>query len=180
LALGAQALCFDDGAFNNEPGGACYISQLAMHGFTLRFCNAVARSANHKHRSMSFAGVHTGNKGVQPFDFMDEAMFYQKIERAIGDWWLRTKAFVSQEIQNLIGSQSAMLLEKDLQNTPAYWGELQTIGFAEVLDSLEPAGNAAVMIVRGKADAVHGASFEGGQLGIDMLQHAVYQAAKTL
>ena len=61
-----------------------------------------------------------------------------------------------------------------------YWGELQTIGFAEVLDSLEPAGNAAVMIVRGKADAVHGASFEGGQLGIDMLQHAVYQAAKTL
>ena len=72
---------------------------------------------------MSLAGVHAGGKGIHPLNAVRKPLIHQKIQGAVGHRGLVAKPFGSKALQHLIGTQSAVILQQNLQHPPADRGQ---------------------------------------------------------
>ena len=78
---------------------------------------------------MIFANVKACRKRIQPLDAMRQTVLHQKIQCAVGNGWLVTKAVFFQAGQNIIGSEGTMVFQQDFQDPPSHWRQAQTLRF---------------------------------------------------
>ena len=76
---------------------------------------------------MVFTRMSTRNKGIQTLDLVSEPMLDQKIERAIGHGWLRSKPCLAQQLQYGVGAKRPMLTKQELQSLPAHRRQAPTL-----------------------------------------------------
>ena len=95
-----------------------------------------------------------GNERVQPFDPMGEPMFRQEIQRPIRNRWLRAEPFVSERVENFIGSKRAVLFQQDLQHPPTHGRQLQPGLLAIGIGRGNPVRDARIMVVPVKSNRI--------------------------
>ena len=155
LALGAETDRFYQSPFDFEPGFARGLPQLAVLHIRWGLGDLVAGSADQEGWCVVFAGMGAGHEGVQPLDPVDEALFRQKLQRAIGDRGLRAHPLFAKDVENLIGSNGAMLLQQDLQNEAAERCKLHACGAAVFIGCSQNIAEAMGVIVGVETDGVH-------------------------
>ena len=87
----------------------------------MRFGHGITQTTNHKCGGVRMAGIHTGRKGIQPFNFMDQPIRNKKVQSAIGHGRLRPKSVFAQFVQNGIGPKGAVFLQQYFQYLAADW-----------------------------------------------------------
>ena len=108
---------------------------------------------------MAFARMGTGYEGVQPFNAMREAVLYQEIQRAIGDWRLRCKATLCEDFKDVIGTEGPMLAQEYLQHSSPRWRQLKPGAAAMGIGGFDRRRDAMGVVV----------GFETDHVGVDML-----------
>lgn len=78
-------------------------------------------------------GVAAGDIGIQSFDAMRKAVPGQELQRPIGSRRLGAEPVRRQPVQNLVGTQRAMLAQKQLQRAAPGRGQAQPLGPAPCL-----------------------------------------------
>jgi hypothetical protein len=82
----------------------------------MRFGHGITQTTNHKCRGVRMAGIHTGRKGVQSFNFMGQTIRNKKVQGSIGDGRLGPKSVLAQFVQNGVGSKGAVFLQQYFQH----------------------------------------------------------------
>lgn len=101
---------------------------------------------------MILAGMGAGDKGVQPFDPVGEAMLDQEIERPIGDGRLRRETAFAKDAKDFVCAQRAMLGQKDLKHAPAHGRQLQPGRLAMGCGSVDARRDAVGVVMVFEAD----------------------------
>ena len=113
----------------------------------MRLGHLIAAGADQKSRCVIAPDIRARDEFVQPLDLVGKAMFRKKIQRAIGDRWLRAETCIPQKIQKRVGSQSTMLSQQQFKDFPSNRREpqpsLRTMGFRRS----EPCTNTQIVIV---------------------------------
>ena len=61
--------------------------------------------------------MRASGKSIQPFDPVGKPMFYQKVQRTVGNGRLRTKTIIGQSLKDIIGAKGPVFLKKDFQRS---------------------------------------------------------------
>ena len=88
--------------------------------------DGIANTANHEGGRVDLAWMITRDERIQTLDLVNETVFGQKIERTIGDGWLRSEAGIGQLVEDRIGAERAVLLQQQFQNLSTHRGKAQS------------------------------------------------------
>lgn len=141
----------------------------------LRLGHLVANPADQECRRVIFSHMGAGDEGVEPFDLVGEAVAYQKIQRPVGDGWLRAQPLVAQHFEDIVGAERTVPLKEYLQHPPAYRRKLQPLSPAERIGRGDTCADAASVVVGLELDHVLNFLTGAAELSVDMLCYYIYQ-----
>src|SRR6056297_2325153 len=105
---------------------------------------------------MAGSGMGAGDKGVEAFNLVRKTIGDKEFKRPVGHGWLRAEAGVAQAVEHFVGSERAVLLQKNFQRFAANRRESQPFRLAMRLGRSEPGADARPVIVFFKPDRVAG------------------------
>ncbi len=126
---------------------------------------------------MGLARMHAGGKGIQAANTMRKPLFLQKIQGAIGNGRLIAKALGGQPGQHIIGPQSPMLLQQNLQNPTTHRGQPQPLFGHQSLCAGKRVRTAMCVIMRRESQIRH---FAAGASVRMKMRHAVPLTCYTI
>ena len=150
LAMRANAGDFDDRHLWREAGRARGGGEALCDRCGRDFADQAAALADQEghHRGLVMI-MRTGKKGVAAFDAVDEAVFHQKIERAIDRDRRRPRFRLRQFLDHLIGTERPVAGQQGFQHVTADRREfLRALG-ADPLGMAQSVRRAAAVIVTG-------------------------------
>lgn len=146
----AQPFHFDDLPLRHEPGLRCgFLNELVEAG-VLHLIGASAALADQQDAMMVVAQMLAGRIDIAAFDFVQEAVLEEEIQRAIDRrrrdrLMLRARQF----FDDRIGAQRGRRLREYRKNLLAQWRQLQAFVGAELRDLRGPRPSVfVVMFVR--------------------------------
>lgn len=87
------------------------------------------------------------DKGVQPLDPMNQAMAHEKLKRSVGNRRLRRHPLGLQPPEDVVGAESVMALEQDLQHATARGRRPPPTGSRQMVERRSPPRNAVGVIM---------------------------------
>ncbi len=104
------------------------------------FGRTAAARTDEQDAVMMMARIVAGNIGLLAFDFDDEAVFDEKIERTIDRRRRDGAAFdLGEMIHDLIGPDGLREISQNRDNLPPQWRQLQALRGADLFDLFDPA-----------------------------------------
>ena len=96
--------------------------------------------------------MRAGDIGIEPFHSMDETVFQQKPQGAIGNWRFGPQTFALEALQHVIGADGTVAFQQDTQRATPHCGKPQLVETAIGISLPERARDAPLVIVPGKPD----------------------------
>ncbi len=94
-----------------------------------------------------------GNERVQSFDFVNESMLNQKIQRTIRDRWLRSETRLAQPFKDRIGAKRLVVFQQHLQHLASNGCKAKVLFLATRICRRDSVGNAGGMVMLFEPDA---------------------------
>ena len=140
-AGGTQSARLDDVSADGKAAILAEAAQAAHNRLILYFLGGAAIVANHELALVRMLGVIAGDKRAHTFDFMDELVQQQKIERAINRRRPDLSALILQSGEQRIRTDRLIGSEDQLEHASAYRRQAPAARGAEIVGASEGALN---------------------------------------
>jgi hypothetical protein len=115
-ALSTQAMHFQRLRLRPESQGPRLLVQQGGHAFVFKLHGRVATVADQERHRMLQPGLVAAHEGIDRFQFVDEAVFEQEIERAVHGGRCRRPLVVAQVVEQVVGLDRLVGFGHEAQN----------------------------------------------------------------